>query len=169
MRFSALVPVITIATCAVISLSGCGNNEKEVSFKSGGVTHTFSEGEAAKTPSFPLPLYPNAQASGSVTAKGDGDENSSFMILSSIDPIEKVSTFYTDKLKSDGWTVNATTTMPKMVNISASKNDVEGNVMLGVDDASKTTITLAVSKESSTPTKVTNETYTPDKLNPPTD
>jgi hypothetical protein len=169
MRFSAVMPVITIAMCAAISLSSCGNNEKEVSFKSGGVTHTFSEGDAAKSSNFPLPLYPKATPTGSVTAKGDGDENSSFMILTSPDTLDAVSTFYSDKLKADGWTVNVTTKMPTMVNISASKKDVEGNVMLGIDDANKTTITLAVSKESSTPTKVGTGTYTPDKLNPPTD
>lgn len=169
MRLNALVPVITIATCAVISLNGCGNNEKEVSFKSGGVTQTFSEGEAAKPSSFPLPVYPGAQPTGSVSAKGDGDEHSSFMILSSSDPLDKISAFYSEKLKADGWTVDVTTTMPKLVNISASKKDVEGNVMLAVDDASKTTITLAVSKEAAEPTKASTETYTPDKLNPPTD
>jgi hypothetical protein len=169
MRLSAVMPVITIATCAAVSLTSCGNNEKEVSFKSDGVTHTFSEGDAAKSSNFPLPLYPNAKPTGAVSAKGDGDENSSFMILTSSDKLEAVSSFYSDKLKADGWTVNVTTTMPKLVNISASKKDTEANVMLGVDEASKTTITLAVSKESSTPTKVTKGDYTPDKLNPPTD
>jgi hypothetical protein len=165
MRSIAPVPVITIAICAAVTLSGCANNEKEVSFKSGGVTHVFTEGEAAKAGGFPLPLYPNATPTGKVQTN---DDNASFMILSSPDKLEQVSSFYTNKLKVDGWTVNNTATMPQMVNISATKQDVEANVMLGVDN-DKTTITLAVSKEpQGTPTPST-ETYTPDKLNPPTD
>jgi hypothetical protein len=169
MRFSALMPVLTVATCTAIALTGCGNNEKEVSFKSGGVTHTFTEGEAAtKTSGFPLPIYPNAKPAGSVSTKGDGKDDSSFMILSSSDRLEQVSSFYSDKLKAEGWTVNNLTSMPKMVNISASKQDYEANVMLG-SDADKTTITLAVSKDIGTPTPVTDTNYTPDKLNPPTD
>jgi hypothetical protein len=132
------------------------------------VTHTFAEGQSTKTANFPLPIYPNASPSGSVTTKGEGDDHSSFMMLSSADQLNKVSDFYAQKLKEDGWTVNATTNMPKMVNISASKKDLEANVMLGTD-ADKTTITLAVSKEPEGIPKVTDENYTPDKLNPPTD
>lgn len=167
----ALLPVLTITISAAITLTACGNNEKEVSFKSGGMTHTFAEGNSANTESFPLPIYPNAEPSGSVNAKGEGDEHAAFMMLSSADELTKVSDFYAQKLKEDGWTLNATTTMPKMVNISASKKELEANVMLGRDsEKDKTTITLAVSKEPDVmPTITGNENYTPDKLNPPTD
>lgn len=168
MRSSAFLPLLTISICACIGLTSCSKNDKEVSFTSGGMTHTFAEGKETKLKDFALPIYPNAQPTGSVTAQGADDENSSFMMLSSADSLSQVSDFYTQKLKEDGWTVNATTTMPKMVNISASRKNMEANVMVGLD-SEKTTITLAVSKELQGVPKVSDEQYTPDKLNPPTD
>jgi len=132
------------------------------------MTHTFAEGSESKIKDFPLPIYPNAQPTGSVTAQGDDQENSSFMMLSSADSLSQVGDFYSQKLQEDGWTIHATTRMPKMVNISATRKDMEANVMVGLD-SEKTTITLAVSKELEGVPKVSDEPYTPDKLNPPTD
>jgi hypothetical protein len=168
MHRPALLPVITITAAACLALTACGNNEKEVSFKSAGVTHRFSEGEETKTANFPLPIFPNASPIGAKQIEGDQNDHENFMVLSSTAKLNEVSEFYTKKLKEDGWTLNANTNMPQMVNISASKKDLEANVMLGTD-ADKTTITLAVSKEPEGVPKVTDENYTPDKLNPPTD
>lgn len=167
MRFNAVLSLLTITTAASVLLTACGAKEKEVSFQSGGMTHKMTAGESVDTKAFPLPVYPGAEPTGAVSAN-QADENSSFMMLSSVDKMDKVESFYTEKLKAEGWTVNATTPMQNAVNISISKKDMEGNVMLGVD-GDKTTITLAVSKESADPAKMTTETYTPDKLNPPTD
>lgn len=168
MHFRAFVPVLTITIGACVCLTACGHNDKEVSFKSGGMTHTFAEGTSAKTDSFPLPIYPNAKPSGSVSANGDGNEACNFMMLSTTDNLNQVSEFYSRKLKDAGWIVNSTTSMPSMVNISASKSNLEANVMIGLD-SDKTNITLAFNRESTEPTKTSTETYTPDKLNPPTD
>lgn len=167
MRALAGTSLLTLFVGSALLLVACGSSEKQVSFDSAGMTHTMAEGESVKKNDFPLPVYPNAQPTGSVSAKGT-DEHSSFMMLSSSDSLSKVSEFYSEKLKEDGWTVNATTSMPNMVNISASKKDLEGNVMVGLD-SDKTTITLAVSKEPATIPDVTGQTYTPDKINPPTD
>ena len=174
MRRNAAMPVITIAMSTAVLLTGCGGNEKEVSFNSGGVTHTFSEANAQATKNFALPLYPNAKAEGVNTAKGAADEASGYMILKTPDKIEAVTSFYAEKLKAEGWTIDSNTSMPQLANISVSKNDLEGNVLLGVDEQSKeTTITLAFNKEASgaaaTSTGKDAQSYTPDKLNPPTD
>ncbi len=52
-------------------LSGC-SKEGSVSFNSGGMTHTFSEGKDAVPKDFSLPVYPGATATGSVSAEGTG-------------------------------------------------------------------------------------------------
>lgn len=174
MRRNAVMPVITIAMSAAVLLTACGGNEKEVSFKSGGVTHTFSEGNADTSKDFPLPMYPNAKTEGVNSAKGEANEASAYMLLKTDDKLDAVTAFYADKLKSDGWKINANTCMPDLANISVSKNDMEGNVQIGVDEQSKqTTITLAYSREATgdAATTVSKDahSYTPDKLNPPTD
>ncbi len=53
-------------------------------------------------------------------SEGDQNDHENFMVLSSTAKLNEVSEFYTKKLKEDGWTLNANTNMPQMVNISAS-------------------------------------------------
>ena len=61
---------LTLALVAfVVFAAGC-SNDKEVSYKSAGMTHTFSEGKDAVPKDFALPLYPGAQPTGSVSAEG---------------------------------------------------------------------------------------------------
>lgn len=175
LRFASkknLSPVLALVMAASMPLlSGC-NKEGSVSFNSGGMTQTFAEGKDAVPKDFTLPVYPGATATGSVSADGTGDEQSKFLMLSSTDPLDKVSAFYQDTLRDKGWTVDKVDTeMPKVVSITAHMKETEANVMLA-DDGGKTTISLQANKTGEITKEdadASNENYQPDKINPPTD
>jgi len=160
----------TQATIVLVSclLTACGPS-KEVSFKSGGMTHTFAEGQGSIPSNFSLPLYPNATTTGSVSAQDEKNrEGSEFLILSSNDSLDKVSHYYQDNLKSNGWTVENTQNLPNLVNISAEKGEQDANVMLS-NDGKITTISLSVTREGDETGSDSNEVYTPNTMTPPTD
>jgi hypothetical protein len=130
------------------------------------MTHTWEDGkDAAKN--FPFPIYPNSKPSSALKAAGDGD-SSEFMILSSPDPVKKIVQFYTEELGKQGWKVS-TMEAPNSVNLTAVKEGQQAGVMVSLDDKNQTSITLALSDEPEGVPKVTDENYTPDTLNPPTD
>jgi hypothetical protein len=153
---------------AVLILSACGP-AKEVTFKSGGMTHTFAEGKNAIPKDFPLPIYTGASPTGSVSAEGNEEEQSKFLMLSSPDPVDKISDFYQNELKARGWEITNVQTLPRIVSISAQQKDMDGNVMI-TDDGGKTTISLSVGKTGSEkPDETENENFSPNKVTPPTD
>lgn len=153
---------------ASIFLSACTSAE-QVSYKSGGMTHTFVAGKDVNKQNFMLPIYPNSRATGERQAQSGQDENT-FRMLSSPDPIGKISEFYLSELKKDGWKVTQQMVLPALVNISARKDKLEGSIMLSRDDHSKTTvITLSVGVESDGVPEMSKENSSPDKANPPTD
>jgi hypothetical protein len=165
-----LLRLMTTAVCTVLITAACAGNEKEVSFKSGGMTHTFAEGKDAIPKNFPLPIYPAASTTGSVSAETDQSaEDAKFLMLSSNDSYDKVGEFYKKELAATGWKVETVQTLPKLINIAATKDAYDANVMLS-SDGQKTTISLAVSKTGGenvvTPPA---EEYSPDSLTPPTD
>ncbi len=156
---------------ATILLAGCGAGNKEISFTSGGMTHTFAEGQGSIPKDFPLPIYPKATTTGSVSAQGGDDaERSRFLMLSSTDPADRVSAFYVDQLKSRGWKVDTRQRTGNLVNLSAAREDMDANVMVS-SEGGKTTISLAVSKgsaEGAAPVEDPSK-YEPSKVTPPTD
>jgi hypothetical protein len=156
---------------AVSLLAGCSPQDS-VSFKSGGMTHTFTEGKEAIPKDFVLPIYPGASATGSVSAEGTDQEESKFLMLSTADPMDKVSEYYQSSLPQKGWTIDKVDTdSPNVVSISAHMKDSQANVMLAVDNG-KTTISLSVGKTGDTSkedTESNSENYQPDKVNPPSD
>ncbi|MBS2002563.1 MAG: hypothetical protein U0103_07955 [Candidatus Obscuribacterales bacterium] len=164
--------LIFIAAFSVLSLSSCGN-QKEVSFKSGGMTQTFAEGQDAIPKDFPLPIYPGATTSGSVSAGGEDQEHSQFLMLSSNDSMDKISEFYQGQLKDKGWEIDKVDTSPKLVSIDAHKDKLQANAELVEDsDSDKTTISLQVSQQSDNPkedSEAAAENFKPDKVTPPTD
>ncbi len=172
MRLSSGFQAVVAAGLAAFALSACGgSNDKEVSFKSGGMTHTFSAGQATNTQDFPLPIYPNAEKTGEVQASGDEDD-SKFLMLSSNDSVDKVGEFYKTKLTADGWSVTDRFRQgDKLVNLNATKDKQEASVMIsaGGEGNSATTITISVGKQSNDGAVQTGQNFTPDKLNPPTD
>jgi hypothetical protein len=164
---SFLTPAI--AAAAVIFLTGCGG--QEVSFKSGGMTHTFAEGKASVPKEFENLIYPDADTKGSVSSEGDNEEQSKFLMLSCTNSIDAVSRWYQNALREQKWTVDKVQDMPKLVSINGHKDDLEVNVMIAEDDAHKTTISLSAGKQvdAATEEKEQVDNYTPDKVNPPTD
>lgn len=163
---------VVLGAISAVSLSSCGN-QKEVSFKSGGMTHTFAEGQDAIPKDFALPIYPGATTSGSVSAGGEDQEHSQFLMLSSSDPMDKISEFYQSQLKDKGWEIDKVDTSPKLVSIDAHKDKLQANAELVEDsDSDKTTISLQVSQQSDNPkddSEAAAENFKPDKVTPPTD
>jgi len=164
--------LIFVGAVMAVSLSSCGN-QKEVSFKSGGMTHTFAEGQDAVPKDFPLPIYPGATTSGSVSAGGEDQEHSQFLMLASNDSMDKISEFYQAQLKDKGWEIDKVDTSPKLVSIDAHKDKLQANAELVEDsDSDKTTISLQVSQQSDNPkddSEAAAENFKPDKVTPPTD
>lgn len=167
-----IVSLLAIGAISVLTLSACGNS-KEVSFKSGGMTHTFAEGQDAIPKDFALPIYPGATTSGSVSAGGEDEEHSQFLMLSSNDSMDKISEYYQGELKEKGWEIDKVDTSPKLVSIDAHKDKLQANAELVEDsDSDKTTISLQVSQVSDNPkeeSEAAAENFKPDKVTPPTD
>ena len=87
-------------------------------------------------------------------------------MLSSEDPYDRVGDYYQQNLKSNGWKIDKVQTFPKLINIAASKGELDANVMLS-SDGKKTTISLAVSKNTGPASpEDSSANYTPDKLTP---
>jgi hypothetical protein len=164
--------LVFLGAALAVSLSSCGN-QKEVSFKSGGMTHTFAEGQDAIPKDFALPIYPGATTSGSVSAGGEDQEHSQFLMLASNDSMDKISEFYQAQLKEKGWEIDKVDTSPKLVSIDAHKDKLQANAELVEDsDSDKTTISLQVSQQSDNPkddSEAAAENFKPDKVTPPTD
>lgn len=155
--------ILGFACCSFLAACSSG---QQVSYQSGGMTQTWENSkDAAKD--FPLPIYPNSKSSSALKASGDGD-SSEFMILNSPDPVKKVVQFYSDELSKRGWKVSSLEA-PNSVNLTAIKEGQQAGIMVSQDDKNQTSITLALSAEPEGVPKVTDENYTPDKLNPPTD
>jgi hypothetical protein len=160
------------ALAPLFALTSCGN-QQEVSFKSGGMTHTFAEGKAAIPKDFDKLVYPEASTTGSVSAEGDNDqEQSKFLMLSSNDPTDQISKWYQDQLKAASWSVDKVETASKIVSISGHKTNLEINVMIA-QEGPKTSISLSLGKPldgaAEEKDSTSNENYTPDKVTPPTD
>jgi hypothetical protein len=163
--------IITVA-CALFALSACSSTEK-VSYKSGGMTHTWAEGKAAVPKEFEKLVYPEASTTGSVSADGDNDEQSKFLMLTSTKSTEEVSQWYQDQLKNSEWKVDKVeviTETPKLISISGHKADLEMNVMIA-EEGAKTTISMSAGKslDENNENKEPSENYTPDKVTPPGD
>lgn len=147
-------------------LAACSQQD-QVSFNSGGLTHNFASGKDASGAGFPLPLYPNSQPQGSKSAAGP-EEQDNFMMLTSVDGVDKISEFYNSTLKNSGWQVDSKKLTAELVNLSAVKGQLEASVMISGDGKS-TSITLTYAKVPEGTPKVSDEPFVPDKLNPPTD
>lgn len=158
-----------LSAALAILTAGC-SSEKSVTFQSGGLTQTISEGKDAVPSNSVLPVYPGATASGSVSAEGK-QEGAQFIMLSTNDPPDKVSEFYQDKLKDKGWEIDKVdVSNPNATTITAHLKDTEANVLIAVDSG-KTMISLQSSKsdDDTKPDEENSENYQPNKTTPPTD
>jgi hypothetical protein len=160
---------LLIVILSASTLAGCGA-QGEVSYKSGGTTETFAEGNKAVPKEFQTLVYPKATTTGSVSADGENEEQSKFLILTVSAPIEAISKWYQQELSRQNWKVDKVQDMPKLVSITGHKEDTEVNVMIA-EEGSKTTISLQAGKQGDNVNddKEPLENYAPDKVTPPTD
>ena len=158
-----------ICAFAALTITGCAN-DKAVTYKSSGMTQTLAEGKQSVPKDFQLPLYPGATATGSVSAEGESEEQAKFVILSTADPIDKVSDYYQEELKKSGWSIDNIQNLGKLVSISVNQKGIDGNVNIS-DDNGKTTISLELNKATETKKEDEEpaENFSPDKVTPPTD
>lgn len=159
---------VTVAA-VMLATTGCGN-QKDISYSSGGMTQTFAQGKDAVPKDFALPIYPGATTSGSV-AGNNSEEETQFLMLSTTDPVEKVSEFYEEKLKAAGWTVDSVQPQAKVTTIDAHKEKLTANVEIA-EDSGKSTVSLSWGKSAENiqdPSESAAENYKPDKVTPPTD
>ncbi len=165
---SGLIALLTIPLGVTLLISGCGN-EKQVTFKSSGMTHTFSEG-AEDLPKELRPfVYPEATVAGATNAHDDEGEQARFLSMSTAETLEKVTGWYQEKLQSDGWTIDATEKLPRMINMSGHKEDLEINVVMA-EDGEKTTISVCQGRAVDEPLSDKEiDNFSPNELTPATD
>jgi len=150
------------------ALVACGGG-KDVTYKSGGMTHTIAQGEGSIPSEFKTLIYPDAQATGSVSADGNDQEQSKFVMLQAKASGEDVSKWYQEQLQNNGWTIGNVQTSADVISITAQKKDIEMNVMID-EDGGKTTINLSLAKTvDHVPDESEIENFVPNKVAPPTD
>lgn len=149
-------------------LQSCGSG-KDVTYKSGGMTHTIAQGEGSIPKEFASFTYPESEATGSVSADGEDKEQSQFAMLTTKAGSDEVSKWYQEQLQSNGWDLGNVQTTGGVISIDAKKKDLEMNVMINAEE-SKTTISLSIAKASDkVPDEAESENFVPDKVAPPTD
>jgi hypothetical protein len=142
-------PSDSVAEKAIEHAMEANGDDAEVSVNSGGVQikskdGDFSMGEGTKLPEdWPgdIPVYTGAKLQ-SAAKSGDGLTVQAF----STDSLDKVTTFYKERLKKEGWTEDSATTQPQMVMLSYSKDARSLMVMLAGQDAA-TSITISAGKK----------------------
>jgi hypothetical protein len=160
--------VYLILPLIACSLAACSNS-KDVTYKSGGMTHTIAQGEGSIPAEFKALIYPDAQPTGSVSADGNDQEQSKFVMLQAKAAGDDVSKWYQEQLQNNGWTVGNVQSSADVISISAQKKDIEMNVMID-EDQGKTTINLSLAKTvDQVPDESESENFVPDKVAPPTD
>ena len=164
-RYLRTIFVLPLVACILVS---CGSG-KDVTYKSGGMTDTIAQGEGSIPTEFKALIYPDAQATGSVSADGNDQEQSKFVMLQAKASGEDVSKWYQEQLQSNGWTVGNVQSSADVISITAQKKDIEMNVMID-EDQGKTTINLSLAKTvDHVPDESESENYVPSKVAPPTD
>lgn len=150
------------------ALAGCAPRD-QVSFNSGGVRQTITEGHKALNSGFPLPVYPGAKPSGAVSGESQSDTDSTeFLMILTNDDVDKVSLYYRSELKKQGWQMDRIDTIGQTVNFACHKDRTEGSVLVS-GDGKQTTITLQIGQLMGKISPPTDENFVPDKFIPPTD
>lgn len=170
-RFHSNLPQIAASLLllgVVPILASCGSG-KDVTYKSGGMTHTIAQGEGSIPKEFASFTYPDSEATGSVSADGEDKEQSQFAMLSTKAGSDEVSKWYQEQMQSNGWEVGNVQTTGGVISIDGKKKDLEMNVMINAEEG-KTTISLSIAKASDkVPDEAESENFVPDKVAPPTD
>ncbi|MEZ4535697.1 MAG: hypothetical protein R3D26_11975 [Cyanobacteriota/Melainabacteria group bacterium] len=168
-RRNALLVVSALLTMSSTAWITACNNEKQVTFKSAGMTHTFSEG-GKDLPRELMPfVYPESVVAGATNAHDAEGEQARFLSMSSPDSMEKVTGWYQEKMGQEGWTVDETNKLPRIIIISGHKDDLEVSVTMAEDDG-KTTISVSQGKSVDDPVSEKEmDNFSPNELTPATD
>lgn len=158
-----------LALVAAVSTSSCGN-DKSVTFKSAGMTHTFNEGTEGIPKDLQVLVYPGAQIAGSTSAQDKDGEHAAFVSLSTPDALERVSEWYQSCLPKNGWQIdNSDTGQSAVVSLSGHQKDVEINVLMA-QDGNKTAISISEGRSVHDPVEEEEiENFTPNEFTPPTE
>ncbi len=170
MRRKAITLSVVLLAAPVIfaGLSSC-SQEKSMTFKTSGMTHTISEGPANLSADLRNFVYPSAFVAGSTSASDEDGEHARFLSLSSTDDLNTVSAWYEKSLKENGWTIDSTEKTDRLVNISGHAKKEEINVLMA-EDGKKTTISVSKGKAFSDEVDEEElERFTPQVLTPPAD
>lgn len=162
-----LISILAVGT--VIGILGSCAPSDQVSFNSGGVKQTISEGGKALSGNFPLPIYPGAKPSGSVAGETEGAGSSEFLMILTNDDVDKVSMYYRTELKKQGWQMDRIDTIGQSVNFACHKGNMEGSVMITGDGGKQTTLTLQAGRLMGQIGPAKEENVQPDKFLPATD
>lgn len=112
---------------------------------------TVNVGDDRVPDTFPkdFPMYPGAKVSSSM-AGGQQENNSGFWLtLSTVDPLDKVVSFYKTAFGTGGWTVTATYASEGNQTQAVKKGNLAGTVTVARDaEASETQIVIVLSEES---------------------
>lgn len=160
--------LLVVSVITVTISTGCAN-EKKVTFKSAGMTHTFSEGGEDLPSELKMFVYPESIVAGATNAHDDDGEQARFLSMSTTDSVEKVTGWYQTVMNKDGWTIDSTDKLTRMINMSGHKDDLEVNVVMA-EDGKKTTISVSQGRAVDEPLDEREiDNFSPNELTPPTD
>ena len=163
-----MVPLFLALIAIALSTTSC-TNEKKVTFKSAGMTHTFSEGGKDLPNELKMFVYPDSIVAGATNAHDKDGEQARFLSMSTSDSIKKVTGWYQTTMSNGGWTIDSTEEMTRMINMSGHKGDLEVNVVMA-EDGTKTTISVSQGRAVDEPLDQSEiDNFTPNELTPPTD
>ena len=133
------------------------------------MTHTFSEGGEDLPSELKMFVYPDSIVAGATNAHDEDGEQARFLSMSSTDSMEKVTGWYQNIMSKDGWTIDTTDKLTRMINMSGHKDDLEVNVVMA-EDGKKTTISVSQGRAVDEPLDEREiDNFSPNELTPPTD
>lgn len=110
-----------------------------------------------------FPQYPGAKVTGTLSGGKAGGANNGFWVtFSTPDSFEKVSSFYTTALKTNGWTTTSSFNAGSVTTLAIEKGNMDGSIAISTDTQKKETtmvVTLgekAKSEDTSTPEETPN-------------
>jgi hypothetical protein len=99
-----------------------------------------------------FPVYPGAKVTGVLSGTEKGKSTGAWVTFTTADSKDKVASFYTANLKSNGWTEESTFTSGDTVTETVSKGTMNGTVgITRASDATETEIIVMLGVDNTTP------------------
>lgn len=86
-----------------------------------------------------FPQYPGAKVVSSLSGSKAGSTNGAWVMFSTKDQADRVVVFYTNSLKSGGWTTDSTTNMGNATTMTVTKGNLTGSLVISADSEKKET------------------------------